>query len=221
MTKLGRTHEATVGTTTVTPSILLPTAHLVRPTQPPRSFPQTKNAKDYEVLSWQGFGQRIARVIHRAYPESVYIANLNDGTCTCCRPQVVEGPCCVHLTTSANTAQFDLTHHLKPWDTTARLRAQYEKAMAGRTNIIPPSTADLALMPKQPLKKPAAVPRKPGRPADECRQMSALEMATNKNKCKVCGLYGHKPGSKKCSGFNLNPVAVEASADAAMAAPDV
>ncbi|GHP06730.1 hypothetical protein PPROV_000547400 [Pycnococcus provasolii] len=30
-----------------------------------------------------------------------------------------------------------------------------------------------------------------------------------------------KPGSKKCSGFNLNPVAVEASADAAMAAPDV
>ena len=169
--------------------------------------------KDYEVLSWQGQGQRIARVVHSAYPESVFIANLNDGTCTCCRPEVVEGPFCIHLSTAANKAQFDLSHHLKPWDTTTRWRAQYEKAMAGRTNITPPCTAEVALMPKEPLKRPAAAPRKPGRPPNECRQKSVLEMATKKNKCAVCGMLGHKPGSRKCSGFNLNPVAVEASAD--------
>ncbi|XRA97289.1 SWIM-type domain-containing protein [Pycnococcus provasolii] len=159
-----------------------------------------KDVSDF-LVSWQGESQRVAHVMHKNYPNAYLIVNLNEASCTCCRPEVVEGPFCVHLAAAAKAAGIDLSHHLKDFDTTVRWRQQYDKANDGRKTA--PGTADLELVAKRALQAPTAAPRRAGRPAKPTRQLSSLEMATKKMTCRVCKQKGHRAGSKKCPGFVL------------------
>ena len=161
-----------------------------------------KKVKD-RVVIFQSSLRRVAKVYHKAYPGKSHTVNLNDGTCTCCRPEVVEGPFCVGLASAAKSAGVDLSQFLQPMDTTKRWREQWEFVRNWRASKVVPCTADLELLPEQPLKDPVAGPRPKGRPAEPKRHLSAVEEAAKQHKCKVCGMRGHNARSKQCPKFSL------------------
>lgn len=158
------------------------------------------------VCTWQGnaSAQRtIAHVHHKDYPSRYTVVNIKDATCSCGRPEIVQGPFCVCLATAANSAGVDLCDKLQVMDTTTRWRQQCDVAYQTISTIKMPCTKQLDFVDLSPLQPPAAAPRPRGRPRNPDRKKSALEMVLGKNQCAVCKQYGHKAGSRKCSKFNL------------------
>ncbi|GHP06088.1 hypothetical protein PPROV_000483500 [Pycnococcus provasolii] len=179
-----------------------------------------KKVRD-RVVTFQNAQRRVARVHHVGYPGQSRTVNLTEGTCSCGRHEVVEGPFCIDLAAASKSAGFDLSTHLHVMDTTKRWREQWECVRAWHTGKCVPCTADLAMMPEKPLKEPVARPRPKGRPAEPKRHMSAVEEATKQHKCAVCGQKGHKARSKNCPKFRMPPEDVDMAAGAAPAVADV
>ncbi|XRA99813.1 SWIM-type domain-containing protein [Pycnococcus provasolii] len=161
-----------------------------------------KKVRD-RVVVFQNNLRRVAKVWHKSYPGICQTVNLNDGTCTCCRPEIVGGPFCVSLASAAKSAGVDLAKFLPPQETTKRWREQWEYVHQWRAGKTIPCIADLALLPEHPLKDPVAGPRPKGRPAEPKRHLSAVEDAAKQHKCKVCGMKGHNARSKQCPKFSL------------------
>ena len=194
---------------------------------PPRIRTMLRTGGEDEKLiekfscKWQGTSARtsasrtIAHVWHVDYPDKYFVVNIKEGTCSCCRPEVIEAPCCVHLATCANSSGVDLAPKLQAMDTTARWREQTAKAYSVISSIIPPSTAELDFVAHTPLQPPVAGPRPRGRPPKADRKESAVELALGKNQCAICKQFGHKTGSRKCPRFNLTAHELDLTANAA------
>ena len=107
---------------------------------------ETGKLVEHYACKWQDKTRTVAHVAHRDHPSVYSVVNMSTGTCTCCRPEVVRGPFCVHLAVAANSAGRSLAWKLEDIDKTAHWKAQCEKALSATSGVISVKTsvADMA-----------------------------------------------------------------------------